>query len=314
MKEPRKSKEGGYRLKNDLNYKCHKKERLWLVKCCHLRSRLMATCWQEMAAWQHGIWKAAFSFRGVGRAGSKAKCYRMLGIECYRRLCQHRKALELLAARPQLPRLKEWLRGTPMHRPWWSLQTRSGRSYMSWLILFTGLGAKHVWNIEPDLINIDELVRLTIPAFPSCPWTFAWRRRNLVWTHTQMMIKELFGWFDPRPVGYPGVVLIQDWVSSKSRVLNMPKLVFMGTTSRPSGTSWRPSLLITSRHAFGLKARIFTTKMEDPAGKSLAENSIQHTRQLAYTLVVDVSDKTGLDAKWKNCLIFGNWESNCLGH
>jgi hypothetical protein len=46
--------------------------------------------------------------------------------------------------------------------------------------------------------------------------------------------------------------------------------------------------------------------MEDPAGKSLAENSIQRTRQLAYTLVVDVSDKTGLDAKWKNCLIFGN--------
>ena len=41
MKEPR--KDGGYRLKNDLNYKCHKKEKLWLVKCCHLRSRLMAT-------------------------------------------------------------------------------------------------------------------------------------------------------------------------------------------------------------------------------------------------------------------------------
>ena len=52
--------------------------------------------------------------------------------------------------------------------------------------------------------------------------------------------------------------------------------------------------IITSRHALGLKTRIFTTKVKDSAGNSLAENSIQRIRQLACTLVEDVAQKTGL--------------------
>ena len=51
--------------------------------------------------------------------------------------------------------------------------------------------------------------------------------------------------------------------------------------------------IITSRHALGLKTRIFTTKVKDSAGNSLVENSIQRIRQLACTLVEDVAQKTG---------------------
>eukprot|EP00435_Cladocopium_sp_Y103_P030397 s650_g7.t1 len=52
--------------------------------------------------------------------------------------------------------------------------------------------------------------------------------------------------------------------------------------------------IITARHALGLKTRIFTTKVKDSAGNSLAENAIQRIRQLACTLVEDVSQRTGL--------------------
>ena len=52
--------------------------------------------------------------------------------------------------------------------------------------------------------------------------------------------------------------------------------------------------IITSRHALGLKTRIYTTKVKDSAGNALAENSIQRIRQLACTLVEDVCERTGL--------------------
>ena len=52
--------------------------------------------------------------------------------------------------------------------------------------------------------------------------------------------------------------------------------------------------IITSRHALGLKTRIYTTKVKDSAGNALAENDIQRIRQLACTLVEDVCERTGL--------------------
>eukprot|EP00435_Cladocopium_sp_Y103_P061091 s1031_g22.t1 len=47
--------------------------------------------------------------------------------------------------------------------------------------------------------------------------------------------------------------------------------------------------IITSRHALGLKTRIYTTKLKDSAGNALVENNIQRIRQLACTLMEDVS-------------------------
>ena len=52
--------------------------------------------------------------------------------------------------------------------------------------------------------------------------------------------------------------------------------------------------IITSRHVLGLKTKIYTTKLKDSAGNALVENSIQRIRQLACTLVEDVSQKNGL--------------------
>eukprot|EP00435_Cladocopium_sp_Y103_P054542 s1031_g17.t1 len=48
--------------------------------------------------------------------------------------------------------------------------------------------------------------------------------------------------------------------------------------------------IITSRHALGVKTRIYTTKVKDSAGKK----SIQRIRQLACTLVEDVCERIGL--------------------
>eukprot|EP00435_Cladocopium_sp_Y103_P029767 s1934_g7.t1 len=52
--------------------------------------------------------------------------------------------------------------------------------------------------------------------------------------------------------------------------------------------------IVTSRHALGLKTRIYTTKVKDSAGNAPVENSIQRIRQLACTLVEDVCERTGL--------------------
>ena len=52
--------------------------------------------------------------------------------------------------------------------------------------------------------------------------------------------------------------------------------------------------VITSRHALGLKTRVFAARVKDSASNSLVENAIQRVRQLACTLVQDVSSRTGL--------------------
>ena len=52
--------------------------------------------------------------------------------------------------------------------------------------------------------------------------------------------------------------------------------------------------IITARHALGLKTKTYTTKLKDSAGNALVENSIQRIRQLACTLMEDVSERTGL--------------------
>ena len=44
-------------------------------------------------------------------------------------------------------------------------------------------------------------------------------------------------------------------------------------------------ILLNSRHAMGLRTRLYTTKVKDSAGNSLAENAIQRVRGLACTLM-----------------------------
>ena len=44
----------------------------------------------------------------------------------------------------------------------------------------------------------------------------------------------------------------------------------------------------------GLRTRLYTTKVKDSAGNSLAENAIQRVRGLACTLMGEVMAKTGL--------------------
>ena len=53
-------------------------------------------------------------------------------------------------------------------------------------------------------------------------------------------------------------------------------------------------IVLNSRHAMGLRTRLYTTKVRDSAGNSLAENAIQRVRGLTCTLMADVAERTGL--------------------
>ena len=53
-------------------------------------------------------------------------------------------------------------------------------------------------------------------------------------------------------------------------------------------------IILNSRHAMGLRTRLYTTKVRDSAGNSLAENAIQRIRGLACTLMEQVKSQTGL--------------------
>ena len=53
-------------------------------------------------------------------------------------------------------------------------------------------------------------------------------------------------------------------------------------------------ILLNSRHVLGLRTRIYTTRMKDSAGNSLAENAIQRIRGLAGTLMESLMKKVGL--------------------
>ena len=53
-------------------------------------------------------------------------------------------------------------------------------------------------------------------------------------------------------------------------------------------------ILLNSRHALGLRTRIYTTRVKDSAGNSLAENAIQRIRGLAGTLMESLMKKVGL--------------------
>ena len=53
-------------------------------------------------------------------------------------------------------------------------------------------------------------------------------------------------------------------------------------------------IILNSRHAMGLRTRIYTTKVKDSAGNSLAENAIQKVRGLACTMMEDLMSRAGL--------------------
>ena len=53
-------------------------------------------------------------------------------------------------------------------------------------------------------------------------------------------------------------------------------------------------VLLNSRHALGLRTRIYTTRVRDSAGNSLAENAVQRIRGLACTMLEDLMSRIGV--------------------
>ena len=241
--------------------------------------------------------RAACGFYGVSRSGSKAKCYR--------RLCQHQKTLELLSAQAAIAQTQ----GVVERHP--NAQTL----------------------VKPPDPKQQELHELThTPYEPWCAACLKHRARpdphrrtgeahntSIPIISMDFYVTKKKDGLDPQPegapddkgalwlvltcsqTGYLGVVPIQGKgqinymtheVLSFVQSLGCAEVGFYGDNEPTIRQILKT--IITSRHALGLKTRIFTTKVKDSAGNSLAENSIQRIRQLACTLVEDVAQKTGL--------------------
>ena len=239
--------------------------------------------------------RAACGFYGVSRSGSK--------IKCYHRLCQHQKALELLLAQQAIAQAQGQVERHP------NAQTL----------------------VRPPSAQEQELHALT--HTPYAPWCSACikhrarpdpHRRTGEAHNTPIPVismdfcvtKKKDG-LDPNPEGAQDdalwLVLTDSQTGCLSAIPIQAKNQFNYMThevlSFVQGLGYaevgfygdnEPTIrqilktIITARHALGLKTRIFTTKVKDSAGNALVENSIQRIRQLACTLMEDVSEKTGL--------------------
>ena len=263
--------------------------------------------------------RAACGFYGVSRSGSKAKCYR--------RLCQHQKTLELLSAQAAIAQTQ----GVVERHP--NAQTL----------------------VKPPDPKQQELHELThTPYEPWCAACLKHRARpdphrrtgeahntSIPIISMDFYVTKKKDGLDPQPegapddkgalwlvltcsqTGYLGVVPIQGKgqinymtheVLSFVQSLGCAEVGFYGDNEPTIRQILKT--IITSRHAFGLKTRIFTTKVKDSAGNSLAENSIQRIRQLACTLVEDVAQKTGLSYPCEHPLWSwaGRYAAWCLNH
>ena len=77
--------------------------------------------------------------------------------------------------------------------------------------------------------------------------------------------------------------LIAHEILAFSQVLGHHEVGYFGD-NEPTVRQILP-MLLNARHALGLRTRVFTTKIKDPAGNGLAENAIGRIRSLAGTLV-----------------------------
>ena len=241
--------------------------------------------------------RAACGFYNVSKSGSKAKCYR--------RLCQRQKTLELLAAQSAIAQAQGEVERHPnaqaLVRPpsqqEQELHELTHTPYAAWCDScikhrarpdqHRRTGESH--NTGIPVISMDFAVTKKKDGLDPVPEGQP-QDKGALWlvlTCSQS--------------GYLGVIPIQaknqmnymtNEVMSFVQGLGYAEVGFYGDNEPTIRQILKT--IITARHALGLKTKIYTTKLKDSAGNALAENSIQRIRQLACTLVDDVSKRTGL--------------------
>lgn len=233
----------------------------------------------------------------MSKTGSKAKCYR--------RLCQHQKTLELLAATAAVAQAEgvverhpnaQALAKVPGERER-ELHALTHTPYAPWC----SSCLKH--RARPDQHRRTGEAHDT--PVPVVSMDFAVTKKKDGLAENQEGGAEDKGalWLvlTDSHTGYLGVIPIQSKgqinymtheVLSFVQSLGYAEVGFYGDNEPTIRQILRT--IITSRHALGLKTRIYTTKVKDSAGNALVENNIQRIRHLACTLVEDVCERTGL--------------------
>ena len=241
--------------------------------------------------------RAACTFYKVSRSGSKMKCYH--------RLCQHQKELELLMAQSAIaqaegvaerhPNAQRLVKPPEAHEQ--ELHALTHTPYAPWC----SSCLKH--RARPDQHKrTGEAHDTPIPVI-SMDFAITKKKEGLD-PHPEGEVDDkgaLWLVLTDSHTGYLGVVPIQSKgqlnymtheVLSFVQGLGYAEVGFYGDNEPTIRQILKT--IITSRHALGLKTRIYTTKVKDSAGNALVENSIQRIRQLACTLMEDVYERTGL--------------------
>ena len=242
--------------------------------------------------------RAACGFYGISRSGGKDRCFR--------RLAQHQKTLELLAAQAAMSQMKEAgerqprgqnlvkppsqeeidaheLSHTP-YQPWCSAcikhRARPDRHLRT--------GASHESGGIP-IISMDFAVTKKKEGLDPHPEGEA-ADKGALWL---VLTCSQTGYLRAIPVQAKNQLnYMTHEVLSFVQTLGYPEIGFYGDNEPSVKQILRT--VITSRHALGLKTKVFAARLKDSASNALVENSIQRIRQLACTLVEDVSSRTGL--------------------
>ena len=268
--------------------------------------------------------RAACQFFGVSQSGSK--------LTCYRRLQSHLKERELKAAaeavalaqrevgrepRPQpliaVPSQEEQMRHKLVHTP-----------YAAWCpecLLHRGLQDRHLRSGASRLsgvpiISIDFCYTKNgvvaggpqegQPVQAEGPQQEVAERREgreevavvegpdqakpALW---MVMVCSQTGYLGAVPLKFKNQInLMAKEIMTFCQNLGHDEVGFYGDNEPTVRSLLR--VLLNSRHALGLRTRIFTTKVRDSAGNSLAENAVQRIRSLACTLMEEVFSNTGI--------------------
>ena len=240
--------------------------------------------------------RAGCAFYEISRSGGKAKCYR--------RLAQHQKKLELLAAQQSVAQHREFLERHPKgqtlvkppneqeqethelthvpYKPWCEAclkhRARPDRHIRT--------GESHATGIP--VVSMDFCV--TKSKEDLAPPEEGDPQKGALWL---VLTCNHTGYIGVIPVKTKGQLnYVTHEVMAFVQLLGWEEVAFYGDNEPIIRQILKT--VVTTRHALGLKTKIYTTKIKDSAGNSLAENTIQRVRQLACTLVQDVSQRTHL--------------------
>ena len=265
--------------------------------------------------------RAACNFFGVSQSGSRSKCFE--------RLVSHMRERELKAAaeavaaaqmeesrQPRAPPLIEvpsqeeqdkrnlthtpyapWCECCLMHRGRPDRHLRSGASRLTGLPIisldfcYTKAGSMDRNPRPPGRPPDDEAVDVYGEEEPAGGGEVPLREvKQACWL---MMVDSHTGYLGAVPLKSKGQLnIMAREVMTFIQNLGHTEVGLYGDNEPTIRSLLR--IVLNSRHAMGLRTRLYTTRVRDSAGNSLAENAIQRVRELAATVMEYLMKNTGL--------------------